>query len=84
MIVCVCHAVPDTALRRAAAAGLSADEIVRVTKAGTSCGVCATEVARIVGANDGCDGDGHGSCPGCPRAAVGRGTPQAAPERDAA
>jgi bacterioferritin-associated ferredoxin len=83
VIVCLCHAVPDTTLRHAVQAGLSADEIVRATRAGTSCGVCAEAVARIVGANDGCARDeGHG-CPDCPRAAGGHGS-TAAPERDAA
>jgi bacterioferritin-associated ferredoxin len=70
MIVCVCHAVPEAALLEGLEAGLSAEEIVRTTRAGTSCGVCATEVARIVGAGGGCKGDGSGGCAGCPCAAT--------------
>jgi len=66
MIVCCCHAVSDKSLRDAAASGLSPDEIVSATRAGTSCGSCAEAVAEIVA-------EGHGpcrgpeACPGCPR-----------------
>jgi bacterioferritin-associated ferredoxin len=83
MIVCVCHAVPEAALRHAVEAGLSLDEIARSTGAGTSCGICADDVARIVTADDRCDGDGSGSCPGCPRAAHAH-RDRSAPRRDAA
>jgi bacterioferritin-associated ferredoxin len=66
MIVCSCHAVSDRALRDAAAAGLSHDEIVASTRAGSDCGHCRETVAEIVTQSHGpCRGTG--ACPGCPR-----------------
>jgi len=46
MIVCSCHAVSDRVLREAAATGLSHDEIVASTHAGTDCGHCRETVAE--------------------------------------
>jgi bacterioferritin-associated ferredoxin len=46
MIVCLCRAVSDRAIR-SAAAGRNLDEVVRATGAGSDCGCCAEEVARI-------------------------------------
>lgn len=68
MIVCSCHAVSDQALRAAAAAGLSPQEIVAATRASTDCGHCAEAVARIVTRRGPCRG--AGACPGCPRRAA--------------
>jgi bacterioferritin-associated ferredoxin len=70
VIVCICHAVPETALREAAALGLPIEEVVRETGAGTSCGCCADQVAEILARHQPCDGQGSRQCPGCPRAAA--------------
>ncbi len=65
MIVCSCHAVSERTLRAEAAAGLSHDEVVAVTRAGTDCGHCRETVADIVAARGGpCRG--ARACPGCP------------------
>lgn len=65
MIVCCCHAVSDRTLRAEAAAGLSHDEIVAVTGAGTDCGQCRETVADMVAASRGpCRGSR--ACAGCP------------------
>jgi bacterioferritin-associated ferredoxin len=69
MIVCSCHAVSDRALRDAAAAGLSHDEIVAATRAGTDCGRCRETVAEIVTVRHGPCRGAH-ACPGCPRRAA--------------
>lgn len=66
MIVCVCHAVSDRTLRELAATR-SADEVVRLTGAGTGCGACRGEVARILGAPAAACRP-EAPCPGCPRA----------------
>ncbi len=66
MIVCCCRAVSDGMLREAAASGLSTEEIVSATGAGTACGACREAVADIVAENHGpCRG--ADACPGCPR-----------------
>lgn len=67
MIVCVCHAVPESVLVEAARAGLSREEIVRATHAGTSCGCCRETLVEVIARARPCDGDGSGGCPGCPR-----------------
>ncbi len=65
MIVCSCHAVSDRTLRAAAVAGLSHDEVVSATRAGTDCGHCRGTVADIVAASRGpCRG--ARVCPDCP------------------
>ena len=66
MIVCSCHAVSDRALREAAAAGLSHDQIVAASRAGTDCGRCRDAVADIVAGSRGDRHCGNG-CPDCPR-----------------
>ena len=68
MIVCVCHAIPDSALRAAAAAGMSPEEFARATGAGSSCGCCVETVSALLAENDPCDCPGSAPCPGCPRA----------------
>jgi bacterioferritin-associated ferredoxin len=66
VIVCCCHAVSDKSLREAAAAGLSSEEIVSATGAGSACGACVEAVADIVAESHGpCRG--AEACPGCPR-----------------
>lgn len=66
MIVCLCHAVSDRTLRELAATH-PAEEVVRLTGAGTGCGACRGEVARVLGAAGGsCRPEAP--CPGCPRA----------------
>ena len=67
MIVCVCHAVPESALVEAARAGMSREDIVRATRAGTGCGCCRDTVAEVVASAHRCGGDGRGGCAGCPR-----------------
>jgi bacterioferritin-associated ferredoxin len=64
MIVCSCHAVSDSELRRLALAGLGADEVERVTRAGTSCGCCVSQVREVVAAERGGCGKSP-PCPGC-------------------
>jgi bacterioferritin-associated ferredoxin len=66
VIVCVCHAVPESAVTAAAEAGLSALEIARATRAGTSCGCCRETVEAIVAEAHRCQGSGA-ACHGCPR-----------------
>jgi len=51
MIVCVCHAVSDARMKELVASGLSEHEIVRLTRAGTSCGCCADAVKTLVAAS---------------------------------
>ena len=68
MIVCSCHAVSDRKLRESAEAGLSPEEVVALTRAGTGCGCCQETVATILsetGAACGADG-----CARCPRRGV--------------
>ena len=65
MIVCVCHAVPESAFTSAAKSGRSAAEVARATKAGSSCGCCAQAVAAIVEKLDRCQGGG--ACAACTR-----------------
>ncbi|HEY7724923.1 MAG TPA: (2Fe-2S)-binding protein [Anaeromyxobacteraceae bacterium] len=72
MIVCLCRAVSDHALR-AAAVGRSLDEVVRDTGVGSDCGCCAEEVARIVSAP--CREE---PCAGCPRRTGAAGAARAA------
>ena len=64
MIVCLCHAVSDRTLRDLAAE-VPADEVVRITKAGTGCGCCTDAVARLLEAAGPCRAE---PCPGCPNA----------------
>ncbi len=64
MIVCLCRAVSDHAIR-SAAAGRTLDEVVRATGAGSDCGCCSEEVARIAAGP--CRAE---PCAGCPRAAA--------------
>ncbi len=64
MIVCLCHGISDHAVRRAASTGASVQEIAHATGAGTSCGVCADAVERIV-REEPCSSPEP--CPGCPR-----------------
>jgi nitrite reductase (NADH) large subunit len=48
-LVCNCNKVTEAALRDAIAAGAdSVDAVGRVTKAGTGCGSCKTEIGQIV------------------------------------
>ena len=48
MIVCICHAVPESVVLEAAAAGLSPAEVAHRTRAGTSCGCCREALAELV------------------------------------
>ena len=67
MIVCLCHAVSDRALRDAVHAGAgSREEVVQATRAGTECGCCRAELSRVVEAALGSCGH-EVPCPGCPR-----------------
>jgi bacterioferritin-associated ferredoxin len=64
MIVCVCHAVSDGHMRQLVAGGASEHEIVRLTRAGTSCGCCVDAVKALMGApRPACGKDVP--CPGC-------------------
>ncbi|HXU65297.1 MAG TPA: FAD-dependent oxidoreductase [Polyangia bacterium] len=48
-MICNCNAVPESRLRAAIAAGAtSVDELGLATRAGTGCGSCKTELARLL------------------------------------
>jgi bacterioferritin-associated ferredoxin len=65
VIVCLCHAVSDRTLRELASAR-PPDEVVRLTRAGTACGCCREDVARLLSDASPCRPDAP--CAGCPRA----------------
>ncbi len=65
MIVCVCHAVPESAFTAGVQSGRTAAEVAHATKAGSSCGCCAQAVAALVEKLDRCRGGG--SCGACTR-----------------
>jgi bacterioferritin-associated ferredoxin len=81
MYVCVCHAVPETVVAEWARAGLSAEEVAERTRAGTSCGLCAPDLAAVVSRHRRCERTG-GACTGCGH--DGAPAPAARPDRDAA
>jgi bacterioferritin-associated ferredoxin len=70
MIVCLCRAVSDRAIRTAAAVGLTLAEIGRATGAGSDCGRCADAVARVVAEPGPRKAE---PCIGCPRGAPAAG-----------
>lgn len=75
MIVCLCRAVSDRALRAARDGGAASLALVASrTGAGTGCGCCREEIARILA--EPCRA---APCPGCPNRA-----PEAVPPRIAA
>ncbi len=48
-LICNCNAVPESRLRAAIAAGAgSVEELALATRAGTGCGSCKTELARLL------------------------------------
>ena len=66
MIVCSCHAISDSALRKLASSGATLDDVQKLTAAGTSCGCCRTAVHDLVARERG--GCGKSTpCPGCTR-----------------
>jgi bacterioferritin-associated ferredoxin len=63
MFVCVCRAVPDTAIRRVIRDGATTvEEVAARCGAGTSCGACRSVVLRMLA-----DKDAPGACVDCPR-----------------
>jgi bacterioferritin-associated ferredoxin len=63
MFVCVCRAVPDTAIRRVIEDGASTvEEVADRCGAGTSCGACRPVVLRMLADND----DAPEGCTDCP------------------
>lgn len=48
MIVCVCRAVSDRQILDLASQGLSPEQVMARTGAGTCCGTCRPTVARLV------------------------------------
>ena len=64
MIVCVCHAVSDNNVRQLAKAGATEGEVIRITRAGTSCGCCESAVRSIVASSRPPCGKAV-PCPGC-------------------
>jgi bacterioferritin-associated ferredoxin len=49
MYVCVCEAVTDHEIRKAVEDGASSiGDVMACTRAGTRCGTCRTELARLV------------------------------------
>ena len=63
MFVCVCHAVPESAVLEAFAAGHTAEDVVRMTRASTACGCCASALAKLVAQRKRCERTG--GCTGC-------------------
>jgi len=76
VIVCPCHAVSDRTLAQVVARGAGDAEAIRITGAGTACGICRTEVAAALAvARELCEA--RSPCPDCPRrgpGAAGRNT----------
>lgn len=69
MIVCSCHAISDSVLRKLVHAGASLEDVQRLTAAGTSCGCCRSAVRELVEAEKGgCDK--ATPCAGCTRRAA--------------
>jgi bacterioferritin-associated ferredoxin len=55
MYVCLCHGVTDREIRETIAEGASSvEEVAHCTGAGTRCGSCVHQIARMVA--DGADG----------------------------
>ncbi|BDG07959.1 (2Fe-2S)-binding protein [Anaeromyxobacter paludicola] len=48
MIVCVCRAVSDRLIHELAAQGLSPEQVMARTGAGSCCGACRPTVSRLV------------------------------------
>ena len=66
MFVCVCRAVPDSAIRRVIRDGASTvDEVGERCGAGTSCGACRPVVLRMLADNDGSEPCAE-ACADCP------------------
>jgi len=64
MIVCVCHAVSEARMRELVAGGASEPDVIRLTRAGTSCGCCVDAVKALVSTQrPPCGKDVP--CPGC-------------------
>jgi len=72
MIACVCRAVSDRAIRAAAAAGATAEDIARATGAGSACGCCADFVRLVIEEEASCHSSGA-PCQGCPRRSASAG-----------
>ena len=69
MIVCSCHAVSDSILRKLAHTGASLEDVQRLTAAGTACGCCQSAVRELVKSERG--GCGKATpCAGCTRRAA--------------
>lgn len=77
MIVCICHAVSDRAIRAARQAGAETTEAVAATTgAGTACGCCRDTITKVLA--EPCK---PVPCSGCPRRAAAN---EAVPARIAA
>jgi bacterioferritin-associated ferredoxin len=63
MIVCLCRAVSDHAIRAASVAGQALEELVQATGAGSDCGDCSETVKRIAREARPCRSE---PCAGCP------------------
>jgi len=64
MFVCVCRAVPETAVLRVIRDGASnLDEVAARCGAGSSCGACRPTLLRMLANCDEEDGAGCGECP---------------------
>jgi len=70
MIACICTGVSDRAIRAAAAAGATSEDIARATGAGSDCGCCADFIEQVVAEETGCHSPAA-PCPGCPRRTAG-------------
>jgi bacterioferritin-associated ferredoxin len=75
MIVCLCEAVSDRAIRVAREAGAdSLEAVAAATGAGSGCGCCHGTIAKLLaeGNPQPCKAP---PCPGCPRAAANEAVP---------
>lgn len=67
MIVCLCRGVSDRAVREAVRSGASgAEEVGRLTGAGTDCGCCRGTIAGIVAREVPAPSACAGACADCP------------------
>ena len=68
MFVCVCRAVPDTAIRSVIREGASTvEEVADWCGAGTSCGACRPVVLRMLADNDAPEAAcNEAACSDCP------------------
>ena len=76
MIVCLCEAVSDRAIRAAREAGAhSLEAVAAATGAGSGCGCCHGTIAKMLAERGRPSPCKAAPCPGCPRAAANEAVP---------